>query len=1047
MFLKTLNLHKAPWEYPELTGVNTLPARSTLFPYDNTQEALGRDWQNCGNVRILNGDWKFKFLYSPTLIDEKYLSADYDDRSWDNISVPGCWTMQGYDQLRYNVNRVDFGINNPPHIPDNNPVGVYRTSFNAFRNAERTVLHFDGVESFFCVYLNGRQIGIGKDSRTATEFDLSEFVIPGRNQLTVVVLRYSDGSYLEDQDHWRMAGIFRDVYIYRTGKNYIADIFATALPDDNCRDGRIKLRLTGRFPDDDTDGWRFHVQLYDMDAMPVPHEDCHLEIPNQKKAYNWGQTCRHTLAINNIRTYSAETPYLYTLVVSLIAPTGKYVEVSSCRIGFRRIQIHDRQLLINGQPVMIHGMNRHEHNDRTGKTLSEAEMRQELELMRQFNVNAIRCAHYPATPQFYDLCDEYGFYVLDEANIESDFNRHNLSYDTRWTAAFLDRAISMVMRDKNHPSIIGWSLGNEAGWGENFGAIAGYIKEYDPDRFTFYADSCSVQKDRSNSQIMSDIICPMYSSIEDIIAWAETADDKRPLILSEYSHAEGNSNGSLMDYYEAFRTHHGLQGGFIWEWKDHGILQESSSGQPYWAYGGDFDDDPSGHCICIDGMTWPDLTPKPALYEFKKLAQPVHVSMVDKAQKTFEVFNRYHFTNLEVLDLYWELQVGGRTCTKGIIPHPCVAPQESLTINLQNELGELTTEGECFVNFYFKTNSEMPGIPLGHDVASEQIALRDSPNRKPVLHAPHAHNEKLHLEGTTDAYVVKGTDLELGLNRNTGAISYLHYSGRTIIQSGPELDVYRAATDNDGRKVCILRQSPTREPYPWERKPYWPLLAWLEYDLEALFQECYESKAYFCNERLIIQCSILGRLPKHPHAIRLEQTYTISPDATILVSNQLDVSKELPDLPRLGFKMRMPEAFEQLEWYGAGPHESYCDRMSSAPISHYANTVSSQYVPYIVPQEHGNHTQVREASLHDLQGGLLITAPGLMDFSASHYDARDLYSALHTCELSARPEVIVHLDCRNSGLGTGSCGPMTLEKYRVCPGQYVFDFALRPFLA
>jgi len=1020
-----------PWERPELTGLNVLPYRATLFPCPDSATARKSFGRDSSLVKSLNGDWKFQLIANPEAAPE-FFAENFDDKKWKTIPVPSNWTMEGYDRPQYTNVQMPFP-NRPPQVPEQNPTGLYRTTFTlpAAWRKRRTVLHFDGFESVLYVYVNGQPVGLGKDRCTVNEFDITPYLKSGVNLLAAMCIRWSDCSFIEDQDQWWNAGIYRDVYLYSTDFAYIADVFAIADLTNDYQDGLLQLQLRAGFAGSAaTAGWKFTVQLYDAADKAVFKHPVVLDVPDDAN----GPIARTEIPVKSPHSWNAEKPYLYRLVVTLT--DGKHeVEASSCQVGFRKVEIKNHHLLINGQPVLITGVNRHEHDDRHGKTISEALMRKDLEVMKQFNVNAIRTSHYPDHPRFYELCDEYGIYVLDETNLEAHAYYHDMCKNPRWAAAFLDRAIRMVMRDKNHPCILGWSLGNESGCGMNHAAMAGWIREYDPSRYVHYEGVLAGNTDlRDKSRTgVSDIICPMYPEISRIIDWAQHNTDWRPLIMCEYNHAMGNSNGSLKDYFDAFNTYHdrGLQGGYIWEWLDHGIRQQTADGQDYWAYGGDFGDEPNDKNFCTDGLVWPDRTPHPGLYEFKKLAQPFAIEAINLHQGKFRMVNKNWFTSLDQYRIAWELQVDGKTVQTGKLPRLSAPPRGSEEFQLTWKLPEIKSRQECFVIFRVTTARASVWSSAGHEVGWEQFALPFQ--GLPVPAAMSARRLQLHT--TAAAFTVSGSDWEMRFDRKNGRLGSLKIHGDDTLTAGPELSIWRAPTDNDGLKL-----------FPLADQKYRTLCPWLQDGLDQLQLKVMTTTAKTEADGAVrITAQIAGSVKADAAAFKLEQQILALPSGDLLVQNRVAVSDRIHDLPRLGFVLTLPSGFEQLTWFGRGPQENYWDRQCGYPVGRYTSTVAEQYVPYVMPQEHGNHTATRWLTLHNGKNGLLISTAEELEFNASHFTADDLYAAKHTYDLKPRPETILHLDYHQCGLGTGSCGPSTFPQYRLFPGFYQFNFRLRPF--
>ncbi|MDT8389053.1 MAG: glycoside hydrolase family 2 TIM barrel-domain containing protein [Lentisphaeria bacterium] len=1089
-------LFPRPWEQPELTQLNRLPARASLIPFKTISQALSHDRDKSPWVQSLNGSWQFRLVENPERAPADFFAPGAGEGRYRSIQVPGNWTVQGYDKPHY-TNIVMPFENNPPFVPDDNPTGLFRKKFTLPESwdGRRVVIHFGGVESMFYVYVNGRQVGMSKDSRLPAEFDITPYVTPGENLLAVMVIRYSDGSYLEDQDHWWMAGIHRDVYLYSTEIPYIKDVFAIAKLDENYRDGELSVTVDLGFEDNPNSEMQVDVTLYDKRRKITTLRG---GVSTWYRVDNG--TCTLKAHVPSPAKWSAEQPNLYTLVLTLRDSKGGAIERTSLRIGFRTVEIRERELLVNGRAVLIKGVNRHDHHDAMGKTVPYETMLRDVELLKQFNFNAARTAHYPNDPAWYDLCDEYGIYVLDEANIESHANVHTLCRDPRWSQAFLERGLNMVIRDKNHPCVIGWSLGNESGHGENHDRLADAIRSYDPTRFLHYEMAVKRNWRQGGSQVFdlyggraSDVVCPMYPapSVLEVNALHPLDGETRPFIMCEYSHAMGNSNGGLKEYWDLIRKYRGLQGGFIWDWVDQGLIKISDSGfripdfecrmskdgraegqvargeggrpsngcsseqgetdrnrlefgsgqgfvseeqleaarkechkpggRYHWAYGGDFGDEPNDANFCINGMVWPDRTPHPAMYEFKKLAQPVEMQLQGN---TLTVRNEQDFTDMTWLKGVWQVKVAARLVQAGELKMPDLGPGREVSVKLP--LPELSPRlgEEAFLMVSFTSRSRTPWCPAGHEVAWEQFPLNSC---KPVAAKP-AGQAVSSKENKTSIIMAAG-DVALTFSKSKGQLTSFRHAGKELLTEGPRLNVWRAATDNDGIKR-------------WSGQQNKPLGKWLAAGFDRLaavetetILKCGENNA----EVIIRQ---VWRGPRCDHGFAHVHTYALAGDGTVSVTNQVVADTGLPELPRVGVVLALVPGMEQLKWFGRGPRETYCDRKSGTPVGFYESTVTDQYVPYILPQEHGNKVDVRWMSLSNGKKTVVFTAYGLMECSASHFSAADLYAAFHTHELTPRPETIITLDHKQRGLGTGSCGPHTLEPYRILPAIYAFGYSI-----
>ena len=937
---------------PELASLNRLPPTATLA-------------RSASRIRDLDGRWEFRLVARP----EDAPRALGAKRGWHEVEVPGLWTMQGFGRPHYTNVVMPFD-DPPPQVPEQNETGVYRRTFTVPRGwrSRPVVLHFGGAEGALYVLVNGEPVGIAKDSRTPAEFDVSGLVRHGApNELIAVVVRWSDASFVEDQDQWWHAGLPRSI----------------RLVSPTVRDVEVRAEIDGHFTVIAEQG---DARLLDERGRTVA-----------KGALGNG---RFESDVRAPRLWSAEDPALYTLELSTEG------ETVSILFGFRCVEIRDRQLLVNGEPVLIAGVNRHDHDDTRGRAITRALMDTDLRLMKRFNVNAVRTSHYPNDPYWLDLCDRHGLYVIDEANLESHAYYDDLCRDARYRNQWVERVANMVERDKNHPSVISWSLGNESGYGPNHDAAAGWVRARDASRPLHYEGA--IARDWSGGHRATDVVCPMYADVESIEAWAGAeTDDPRPLILCEFSHAMGNSNGGLADYFSAFRRHRALQGGFVWEWVDHGIRQRDERGREYWAYGGDFGDTPHDSNFCADGIVWPDRTPHPALNELKFLAQPVEVE--SRGAGRFRIHNRHHFTSLDRYRGEWELTVDGTPVKRGRLPALRVPAGGTLDVALNVPRGS----GERFVTFRFFLRAAEDWAPAGHEVAWQQLPLGGKPRARARGRAARPGKDGVLEAGGVRAVV----DLDTGVLRELGT------DGRNLLLDGPRLQLWRAPTDNDGLPLVPSRQSGV-------------LPRWLELGLDSLQLELVSARV--AGDAVELVHGAAG-LVTHRHRYRLLAR------GELVVENVVELSPELRDVPRIGAGLTLLPGLEQLAWYGRGPWESYSDRLASTVVGRFESTVSDEYVPYILPQEHGQHLETRWLTLRDEDGaGIEVRGLPTIGFGVSHFSVGDLTAARHTCELEPRAETFLSLDHAQRGLGTASCGPDTAERFRLLEPRYAFGYLLRP---
>jgi beta-galactosidase len=1023
--------HVPDWENPQVVGINKLPAHAPLLSFDDETTALNGKREESPYYQTLNGDWKFGVMANPDVVPADFGQAGFDFSAWNSIEVPSNWTMQGYDKPIY-TNVIMPIFTEPPTVPkDDNPTGLYARTFDLPKDwdGKRIILCFDGVESAFYVWVNGVKVGYSQGSRLPAEFDVTQFVQSGENTVCAMVIRWSDGTFIEDQDHWWMAGIYRDVYIYAEPKVHISDVFARADLDDDYRDAVLKVTTKiGCIEGANLAGYTVAVQLYDAENEPV------FAAPvTERLAAENNNIVKVDLQQNvaDPEKWTAETPHLYSLTVTLIKGKDEVVSVKSCRIGFRKIEIKDRQFLVNGQPIIFRGANRHDHDDTRGKTITLESMIADVELMKQFNFNAVRTSHYPNDSRWYDLCDEYGLYVVDEANIECHAFYNRLANEPEWVNAFVERGMRMVERDKNHASIVMWSLGNESGYGPAHDAMAGWMRGYDGTRPIHYEGA--INPVWYGGFLATDVVCPMYPPVERIIKYAQDPDARRPLIMCEYSHAMGNSNGNLKEYWDAIEQYPILQGGFIWDWVDQGLTKTDDDGTEYWAYGGDFGDIVNDNNFCINGLIWPDRTPHPVMWECKKLFQPVAIEAVDLRTGQIEITNKNFFAYFTFVTLSWELVADGTICKSGEVLDLSIAPQATQSVTIPCSDVELPAGAECFLNIHFTTDGDADWVKAGHEIAWEQFEMPfESPKSAQVSVDD---MPMLTVEDTDNAVVINGKDFTLTFDKATGTIADFNYQGTTLLDKAPVLNVWRAPTDNDAMK---LHPEDDQLGTQWIKAG----LNRLEHTVESVTVEHYVPAA------VRIDVATISQAADSEVGFSHKQIYTVYGSGDVMIENTIDADASLPPLPRIGLTMHLPGGFEQFRWYGRGPEENYIDRKAGAAVGLYHSTVDEQYVPYIMPQEHGNKTDVRWLTLtHNTGIGLLVAGEAPLEASVSHFSADDLATANHTHELVRRDEVVLNVDMQQCGLGGASCGPGVLPQYLIQPGTFAFCVRLRPFVS
>jgi beta-galactosidase len=1024
----------AAWETPELTSFGKLAPRATFDCYPTRAEALkgaASPWKVS-----LDGTWNFHLATSPGA------AADYveklfagDKGAFVPIAVPGSWQAEtiregreipGAEGPHYTNHQMPF-LDFPPLVTKQNPTGIYRRSFSVAKawKGRRIVLHFAGANSVLYVFVNGQFAGLSKDSHLPAEFDVTDFIHADKeNDLVVVIIKWSDASHIEDQDQWWFSGLHRSVFLRAEAPTRLADFFAKPLVDESLKKAKLEISATMHYAGLTEAGWTVEAELFDPKGKAVFRKPLTAVTPGKLFTTQRGREIMLSLSgeVTAPKLWSAENPQRYTLLVSLKSPTGKQ-EWTRTKIGFRRVERKGRQVLVNGRAILFKGVNHHDHDDERGAAMSRELMVKDFTLMKQFNVNAIRTSHYPKDAMFLDLCDEYGFYVVGEANIESHEFFHSITHAPRYAAAMLERVMRMVVRDKHHPSIVFWSLGNESGYGPNHDAAAGWIRGYDETRLLHYEGAIAYWNGAINRGYWdrgahaSDLFCPMYLSLEGLEK--ELQVETRPVIYCEYSHAMGNSNGSLSDMWAYFEKnlYRGTQGGFIWEWLDHGIKRKSPDGKVYWAYGGDFGDEPNDANFVCDGIVASDRAVHPALWELKKVHQPVEVAWT---KGKLEVRNKHDFTTLDAVQGEWDISVEGEFLAGGRLPLLQTAPGATTAVALK--LPKLPAGREAFLNVRFRSRQATALVPKGHVVADSQVQLAVAAKAKPGKTV--APNIATH-SGLVD--VVSGP-WQLGFDQKSGFLSSLVQGNRECLQAGggPRLQLWRAAIDNDGLKLRI----------PGVDRP---LGKWLAAGLDKLEFRLEEMDATKKGVRTVHSATGRGKWDDFRH----EQIFEFLDDGSIRVTNRVDIGKKAEtDLPRVGVAWTLPAQTEQVRWYGRGPLENYSDRQAAAPVGVYAATVDELYVPYVMPQENGYRSDVRWVELGTGSAGLRITGEPLVGFSASHFSAADLYAAKHTSDLVPRAETILSLDLAQRGVGTGSCGPDTFPEYRLSGHRHVFTYRI-----
>jgi beta-galactosidase len=1015
------NWQNPEWENPDIFQINREAPTASFYKYPDTQSALSNEsWENSPFYKSLNGIWKFYYADSVQSRPIGFYKSDYDVATWTDIIVPSNWELKGFGIPVYTNFKYIFPAN-PPYIPHEiNNNGSYKRDFQIPKgwNGKTKYLHFAGVSGAMYIWVNGHFVGYNEGSKTAAEYDITKFVKVGKNTIAVQVFRWSDASYMEDQDFWRLSGIERDVYVYATDRISLRDFTVISDLKNDYRDGVFKLDLKIDNKTNKAVNKTVVVKLLDGTR----------EIYTDSKTWSV-EPGRNTISFNqeipNLKSWNAESPNLYTLLISVNN------EYSAVKVGFRNIIIKNSQLLVNGKAVLFKGVNHHDHSDIEGHVISEELTKKDLMLMKQNNINAIRCSHYPKNPHFYRLCDKYGFYVIDEANIEShgmgatnqglDNNKARQAvhpaYLPQWLGAHLDRTIRMFERDKNHACIITWSLGNEAGNGPNFYKTYEWLKTHDTTRPAQYEGAINYEN--------TDIQAPMYWPIEKMIEYVNK-DNKRPLIQCEYAHAMGNSLGNFQDYWDVIESYPTMQGGYIWDWVDQGILTKNEKGESFWAYGGDLG---GAHLqndgnFCLNGIVHPDRSAKPSLYETKKVYQYVKFRLPDKTRGEVEIKNMYDFTNLNILRFSWKLFENGIEKASGEMPTIDLEPLS--TKNITITLPQLANaKSDYHLNLFAKYAGASELIPQGHLVAHEQFSLQNGS----FITEPVRAGTEISMEKARDILRLMNSEFNIEFNTNSGTLTSIDYGHGNILLKGITPNFWRAPTDNDfGFRMPEKLQV-------WKVASQQPTL--------YAFQESRTGNS--------ISISSKYTLASVKNA-RVEVVYDIHPNGKIDVNVHLTgVDSKLPMLPRFGTNLIIDNAYNAVQWLGRGPHENYQDRKTSALVGLYELPVSGLYFPYIRPQENGHRTEVRWASFRNSSGkGIKITAPEHFCLSAHHQYNEDFDPGLtkqqrHTTDIVKRNLVNINIDKVQMGVGgDNSWGATPHRKYSIQPQDMSYSYSIEP---
>jgi beta-galactosidase len=1008
------------WENEKVVDINKEPAHVNFMAFPSFELAAQNDFSQSPWYMSLNGIWKFHHTDVPGNRPKDFFRTDYNDKDWKPIPVPGNWEVNGFGLPIY-TNIIYPFPPNPPFIDHSfAPVGTYRTAFSVPDNwqGKDVILHFGSVTGAMYVYVNGNPVGFSKSSKLPAEFKITPHLRQGANVLALQVFRWHDGSYLEDQDFWRLTGIERDVFLLARNTVSIKDFELMSDLDNQYRNGLFSAKVQVRNPSGNP--LSASVDLVDRNGNVV--RTVSKKIPKGQSELTLQTT------IPNVNQWSAETPYLYNAIVILMDNRGNIIEAASHKTGFRKVEIKNAQLLVNGKKVMMHGVNRHEHDALLGHVPTKELMLKDIQLMKQYNINAVRTSHYPNDPYWYQLCDEYGLYVVDEANIEvhgmgvrpglGDTSNHP-SYLPSWKPAFMDRIQRMVERDKNHPSVIIWSLGNESGNGQVFYDAYYWIKQRDKTRM--------VLSEQALEDANTDIVSPMYPSIAYMKKYAADKTKTRPFIMCEYAHAMGNSSGNFQEYFDIIRSSPHMQGGFIWDWVDQGLKATDANGKEYWAYGGDLG---AGHLqndenFCANGIVAPDRSPHPGIYEVKKVYQNILFKDKDWRKGLITVTNTFNFITLENYSFTWEVLKNGQPWQKGDF-EVSLQPETEKDVNLR--LPVIGNDAEYVLHVYAHTKTALPLIPIGHEVAREQFGS----DTKQFFETVKTTSGNLTTQQTGNILSFSSGDIEGKFNINNGQWMAYTNKGVPVLQGFPEPYFWRAPTDNDyGNKMP-------------EKLGLWRSA---HINRKLLSVKVGEKAAAGLSVTVAYELTDI----KAAYTVH----YTVLNNGAVQVEAVFDAGKnELPEMPRFGMRMQVPKTESHIRYYGRGPLENYADRKTASFLGEYHAMVAEMFVTnYLRPQENGYRTDVRWASFtNDAGSGVKITGLQPLGFSALPYTAEDLDAGMtkknrHPSDLNERKFISLHVDLDQRGVGgDNSWGALPHEKYLLKGSRYRYSFVIQPVI-
>ena len=994
----------------------TMPARTYYIPASVRMNDLVEHRERSDRFQLLNGEWKFQYYNSIYDVTESFYEKGYDVSGFDQVTVPSVWQMDGYDTHQYTNIRYPFPFD-PPYVPQDIPCGAYVHNFEYHREekASKAFLNFEGVDSCFYVWVNGAYAGYSQVPHATSEFDVTDLLNEGENTLAVLVLKWCDGSYLEDQDKFRMSGIFRDVYLLKRPEKTIRDYYITT----DVEKDSVVVKLDMHF----AEPVETKVTIEDKYGAVVAR----------------GETAENgvlELTVLNPVLWNAENPYLYQVILTM--PDEVIVD----RIGFRTIEIKDKVVYFNGEKIKFRGVNRHDSDPETGFVISIQQIKKDLMLMTQHNFNAIRSSHYPNAPYFYQMCDEYGFMVIDEADIEAHgpfmlyrkedtdqnrFHRWNekIADDPAWEKAIVDRVQLMVQRDKNRPSIVMWSMGNESAYGCNFEKALAWTKKYDPSRITQYESARYRNYDVTYDYSNLDLYSRMYPALSEIEEYLEK-DGSKPFLLVEYCHSMGNGPGDLEDYFQIIQKDARMCGGFVWEWCDHAIAHgQAENGKTKYYYGGDHGETIHDGNFCMDGLVYPDRTPHTGLLEYKNVYRPVRVVSYDEKTGRLVLHNYMDFDDIsDYADILYEITVDGLCVQKGVLDEVSIAPHSDGVMTLKLDIPQ---SGKVYLKLRYQLKKELPLLPAKHELGFDEVLLAnvDGRNQTAVKWLAEAEEKnEISVSETDTEITLKASDFTYAISKRTGLFTKLQYAGRDYLNHPMELNIWRAPTDND----MYIRAK-------WE---------------SAHFHEAY-TRAYkvetIQNQYGVIVMSHVGVVaPTVQKILDVELVWKVESSGRITASMEVSKDAEFPELPRFGVRVFFNKNLSEASYYGMGPQESYRDKHRAASHGLYRSAVKDLHEDYIMPQENGSHFDCDYVELYNGRYGIAAVSETPFSFQASNYTQEMLAQAKHNYELEESDSTVLCIDYALNGIGSNSCGPEVLAAYRFDEKEFQFGFTLVPYV-